>query len=359
MHVIKTKESKIFIGNDVLDEVKKTLEKYKDHQKILIVDENSFNYCATDFLIQTELANDVEIIELDSGEENKTLEICQYIWQTFVELKIDRNALVINLGGGVICDLGGFVASIYKRGINFINVPTTLLSQIDASVGGKVGVDLNNLKNILGVFNEAEAVFIYPNFLRTLNKREMLAGYSEALKHALIADVDYWKRLKTNLLSNDLLWEQLILKSVEIKNDIVKRDLKESGERKKLNFGHTIGHALESYSLSNEELPLLHGEAVAVGLVCEAYISHKVNGLNHKEFKDIVSAVTSFFSYYDLKEDSFQLLIGLMKNDKKNKNRAINFTLLKAIGEATVDHKVGEDLILEALNYYCSLKKVD
>lgn len=357
MHVIKTKESTIFIGNDVLEEVKKTLEKYKNHQKILIVDENSFNYCATDFLIQTNLANDVEIIELESGEENKTLETCQYIWQTFIELKLDRNALVINLGGGVICDLGGFVASVYKRGIDFINVPTTLLSQIDASVGGKVGVDLNNLKNIIGVFNEAEAVFIYPNFLRTLNKREMLAGYGEALKHALIADIDYWKKLKTNLLSKDALWEELILKSVEIKNDIVKRDIKESGERKKLNFGHTIGHAIESYSLSNEELPLLHGEAVAIGLICESYLSHKVNGLDHKELKDIVSCVASFFTYYDLKEDCFESLIDLMKNDKKNDNITINFTLLKAVGEATINHVIGEDLILEALNYYCSLKK--
>lgn len=356
MHEIKTTNSRVFIGNDVFSELKKLLANYQHRKKILIVDENSFIHCATEFLLATDLANDIEIVEVESGEQNKTLEICQHIWQTFIDLKIDRKALVINLGGGMISDLGGFIASVYKRGIDFINIPTTLLAQIDASVGGKVAIDLNNIKNIIGVFNEPTAVFIYPDFLKTLSKREMLAGYAEALKHALIADAEYWKLLKNNLLSNTQDWEKLILRSVVIKNDIVKRDLKESGERKKLNFGHTIGHAIESYSLSNDETPIIHGEAVAIGMVCEAYISHKTNGLNHRLLKDIVATIFTYFSFYPIHEESYQLLLGLMKNDKKNDESGINFTLLKTIGNASFNHQISEDIIIEALDYYNSLK---
>ena len=274
MKKIKTNNSQIIIGEDVFLELKKTLKAYQFHKKFLLVDENSFTHCVSEFIVQTDLTNDIEIIEIESGEENKTLEICQYIWQTFLDFNADRKTLLINLGGGVITDLGGFIASTYKRGIDFINVPTTLLAQIDASVGGKVGIDFNNFKNIIGVFNEPKLVVIYPYFLKTLNKRQMLSGYVEALKHGLIADKLYWKILQTGLLSDANNWEKLIESSIEIKNNIVKNDFEENGERKKLNFGHTIGHAIESHSLKHDKFPLLHGEAIAIGIICEAYLSH-------------------------------------------------------------------------------------
>ncbi len=357
MKKIKTNNSQIIIGEGVFLELKKTLKPYQFHKKFLLVDENSFTHCVSDFILQTDLTNDIEIIEIESGEENKTLEICQHIWQTFLDFNADRKTLLINLGGGVITDLGGFIASTYKRGIDFINVPTTLLAQIDASVGGKVGVDFNNFKNIVGVFNEPKLVVIYPYFLKTLNKRQMLSGYAEALKHGLIADKLYWKMLQAGLLSDANNWEKLIETSIEIKNNIVKNDFEEKGERKKLNFGHTIGHAIESHSLKHDKLPLLHGEAIAIGMICEAYLSHLMINLSSKELKEISDTILTYFNPYPIKESFFNHYLELMKNDKKNENRAINFTLLKAIGEAEFNHEVSAENIVESLKYYISITK--
>jgi 3-dehydroquinate synthase len=213
-----------------------------------------------------------------------------------------------------------------------------LLAQIDASVGGKVGIDFNNFKNIIGVFNEPKLVVVYPYFLKTLNKRQMLSGYAEALKHGLIADKSYWKKLQTGLLSDANNWEVLIETSIEIKNTIVKNDFNEKGERKKLNFGHTIGHAIESHSLKHDKLPLLHGEAIAIGMICEAYISHLVLNLTSKELKEISSTILSYFNYYKIKESFFNHYLELMKNDKKNENNTIS-----------------TENIIESLRYYISI----
>lgn len=357
MKQIKTNSSEVIIGEDVFARVKKVLKKYETHKKFLFVDENSFLHCATEFIMQTGLTNDIEIIEIESGEENKTIEICLHIWQTFLDFNADRKTLLINLGGGVITDMGGFIASTYKRGIDFINIPTTLLAQIDASVGGKVAIDLNHFKNAIGVFNEPQLVVIYPPFLKTLNKRQMLSGYAEALKHGLIANLDYWKKLKTGMLSDANQWQTLIETSVEIKNTIVLSDFEEKGERKKLNFGHTVGHAIESHSLKHDKNPLLHGEAVAIGIICESYLSHLELELSAKALKDISTTVLTYFNPYPIKESFFNHYIELMKNDKKNEKDTINFTLLSQIGIASVNHSVSEKNILEALNYYISITK--
>jgi 3-dehydroquinate synthase len=352
---IKTKTSEVYIGENVFAVLTECLRPYENCKKFLLVDENTLEHCVTKLITQVDSLKNVDIIEIESGEENKTLDICYQIWKTLSDYRADRNSLLINLGGGVITDMGGFVASTYKRGIDFINIPTTLLSQIDASVGGKVGVDFDELKNMIGVFNEPKGVFINPKLLKTLDKRQMLSGYAEALKHGLIVDLNYWQALKTGLLSNADNWGELIKTSVEIKNKIVLEDPKEKKERKLLNFGHTIGHAIESCSLINDELPLLHGEAIAIGMICESYLSNLALELTAKELKEISSTILSFYSTYELDDSKFHQLIELMKHDKKNNTSGINFTLLKAIGEGEVNHEVEVDLIIESLNYYNSL----
>lgn len=352
---IKTKTSKVFVGDEVFNVLNEYLRPYRNNKIFILVDENTLKYCVTELITQIEVLQNAEIIEIDSGEDNKTLDICYQLWKTMAEYKADRQSLLINLGGGVITDMGGFVASTYKRGIDFINIPTTLLAQIDASVGGKTGIDFEGLKNVIGVFNEAKGVFVYPNFLKTLDKRQMLSGYAEALKHALIKDKNYWKELEKGMLSDAENWMNLITSSINIKNEIVLNDPLEMGERKLLNFGHTIGHAIESYSLKNDEMPLYHGEAVAIGMVCECYISNKQLGLSDADLNTISSTIASFYKPYKLAASDFHQLIELMENDKKNENNAINFTLLSKIGVAHINQEVEVELILEGLNYYNSL----
>jgi 3-dehydroquinate synthase len=354
---IKTKKAEIFLGDNVFSVLSEYLRPYESGKIFILVDENTLEHCIPTLLLENKALHNAEIIEIDSGEENKTLDICYQIWKTLADYKADRSSLLINLGGGVITDMGGFIASTYKRGIDFINIPTTLLSQIDASVGGKTGVDFEGLKNVVGVFNEPKGVFIYPNYLQTLESQQMFSGYAEALKHALIKNADYWDSLGVDMLFNAENWGDLITESITIKNEIVLNDPFEKGERKILNFGHTIGHAIESYSLLHDQKPLLHGEAVAVGMVCESYISNCVSGLTAGDLKSISDRIFLTYNSYQLNSSTYHELIELMKNDKKNDGKEINFTLLTKIGEAEYNKEVDVELILESLNYYNSLKQ--
>lgn len=354
-YTIKTASSSVFIGNTILQHLREFMTSFQTHKKFLLVDENALQHCVPILLSEVDALKDVEIIEIESGEANKTLDVCYQIWKTLLEYKANRNALIINLGGGVICDMGGFIASTYQRGIKYINIPTTLLAQIDASVGGKVGVDFEGLKNMIGLFNEPEAVFIYPDFLKTLSKQQLLSGYAEALKCALIKDKAYWDFLKVNVLHDNSKWLDLIHKAISIKNNIVLQDPMELGERKLLNFGHTIGHAVESYALKNEAIALLHGEAIAIGIICETYISHKQHQLSVDILDEITSTILELYPKYELDPENFDALIQLMKHDKKNKSDKINFTLLKNIGEGTVDMEVPVEWILDALTYYITI----
>lgn len=354
----KTTNSEVFIGNDVFALLNEYLRPYLNGQIFVLVDENTLNHCSAQVISSVENLNNAEIIEIPSGEESKSIDICYKIWKTLTDFKADRKSLLINLGGGVITDIGGFVASTFKRGIDFINIPTTLLAQIDASVGGKVGIDFEGNKNLIGVFNEPRVVFIYPNFLKTLDKRQMLSGYAEALKHALIKDEKYWKELQEgSMLADSLCWDKLISKSVEIKNKIVCSDPFENGERKLLNFGHTVGHAVESYYLAEDYLPLLHGEAVAIGIICESYLSNKMNGLSDIDLENIVQYITQFYKLTTIDSEDFHKLIDWMKNDKKNQNSRINFSILKSIGEATYNHSIEDEMIFESLNFYNQITK--
>ena len=348
----KTLNSEVYIGAEVLLLLNEFLVSYNKSKIFLLVDENTLNSCASHLISHVKALEKAEIIEIESGEENKTIDICYHLWKTLADYNADRNSLLINLGGGVITDMGGFIASTYKRGIDFINVPTTLLSQIDASVGGKVGVDLDGLKNMIGLFNEPRAVFIYPDFLKTLDKRQMLSGYAEALKHALISDKKYWNQLQKGMLSDAAFWLDLISTSVQIKNNIVINDPTEKGERKLLNFGHTIGHAIETHYLSGEDLPLLHGEAIVIGMICEAYISSKLNGLPEEDLNEITSTFSKFYKLPTLKMEEYHLMLELMKNDKKNTKSNLNFTLLKEIGSASYNHNIEAEIIIDSLNFY-------
>lgn len=326
----------------------------KNYSKIFILtDRNTEAHCLP--ILTSAMPSDFtyDIIEVDPGEENKNIDFCIGIWKMLLDFGADRNSLLINLGGGVITDMGGFAASTYKRGIDFIQIPTTLLSQVDASIGGKTGIDMDTVKNIIGTFTQPQAVFINVEFLNTLERRQLVSGFAEMIKHAFIFDTSYHKQLKG--FDFDSPSKELIYRSVEIKNEVVTQDPKESGLRKILNFGHTIGHAVETYSLDHDVNPLLHGEAIAVGMICEAYLSNLHNGLSDEQLLEVVSTIRQIFPDYNLKTDTFSDLIEIMKKDKKNEDSKIGFALLTKIGHCDFNHYLDEGKIKDALTYYQEL----
>lgn len=349
---ISTPNYSIHIGDASIEQLSAFLKKNRYSKIFILLDENSLQYCIPQLLARVKKLAEAEIIELESGEKNKTLEVCSNVWRALGELGADRNALLVNLGGGVICDMGGFIASTFKRGIAFVNVPTTLLAQIDASVGGKTGVDLDGLKNEVGVFSNPEELFIFTGFLRSLPRREMLSGFAEALKHGLVADEEYWEKLKTVNIADDVSWDEIILQSISIKSAIVDADPFEGGRRKVLNFGHTIGHALESFFLEGGQSTLLHGEAVVAGMICESWLSHKLAGLSETDLDDVTQTLLQLYGTLNLESISDHRLIELMRHDKKNESGAIYFTLLHAIGKPIIHKKATPADIIEALNYY-------
>jgi 3-dehydroquinate synthase len=293
-----------------------------------------------------------EVIEIESGEESKSFEVVARIWEVLTELGADRSSVMINLGGGVITDLGGFIAGTFKRGIRFINIPTSLLAMVDASIGGKTGINHSGLKNEVGLFNNPQGVYVDPTFLATLPKAHLLSGFAEMVKHALIFSPGYWKELQEVSLLDLPSLDESIYRSIEIKNQIASSDPYESGRRKILNFGHTIGHALEAYSHESDTKTLLHGEAIAIGMVCEAYISHKLEHLSEKQLKEISSFIFSLYPKVNLEAFTFHRLIEIMRHDKKNRDERINFTLLPEIGDAVFDRNGQADLVVDSLNYY-------
>lgn len=335
-------------------EALKTLVESGKYSKVFILaDENTSEICLPVFQSLMDGFADFDLIETSAGEENKNIDFCIGIWKTLLDFEADRKSLMINLGGGVITDMGGFIASTYKRGIDFINVPTTLLSQVDASVGGKTGIDIDNVKNMVGTFTLPQMVFIETTFLKTLPQRELLSGFAEMIKHGLIYDKAYYEKLKTTHYLTPSADD--IYRSVEIKNEVVTIDPHEKSLRKILNFGHTIGHAVEGYSLANDENPLTHGEAIAIGFICEAALSIKNSGLTKEELKDISDYLLSLYPKYEIRKDSFDSLLELMKSDKKNEDGNILFSLLETTGKCTFNCRVSTSDILSSLDYYNSL----
>lgn len=326
-------------------------ERFQDSKKIIITDDNVSELWIENLIANYDGLSGAEIIELPHGEENKVLDICSQVWSALSDYEIGRTDLIINIGGGMITDLGGFIASTFKRGLPFINVPTTLLAQVDASVGGKTGIDLGPHKNQIGVFSDADFVFIDPAFLTTLSEDEILSGFAEMLKHGLITFKSYWTDLiKIDPRKNPEKLLQKIRTSVSIKRDIVAKDHHEVGMRKNLNLGHTIGHAIEGYHLKIGK-PITHGLCVAWGIVAESYISHKMKLLSKLEFDEINSNIRKIFPIIKLEKSTYPELFILLKNDKKNHGGKFQFTLLSKIGEAIHDQQVTNELIEESLDF--------
>jgi 3-dehydroquinate synthase len=349
MHPIQSIGYPVHFENS-LNEINSFITNGSYSKVFVLVDTNTEKHCLP--LLQPHLPGEYDIIEIDPGEENKNIDFCIGVWKMLLDFGAERNSLLINLGGGVITDMGGFAASTFKRGIDFVQVPTTLLSQVDASVGGKTGIDLDNVKNIIGTFTQPKAVFIDTGFLKTLDESQLVSGYAEMIKHGLIADKEYFKQLKAaSPLAVDAA---SVYRSVEIKNEVVTNDPYEKGRRKTLNFGHTIGHAVETCSLTEKINPLLHGEAIAVGMICEAYLSKELNGLSGAELEEIIDAVRTIFPH-SLITDNNEEILAAMKNDKKNENQRIGFALLKTIGECSYNNFAEESLIIESIDFYRSL----
>jgi 3-dehydroquinate synthase len=327
--------------------------RYLGSKKIILVDENTHDFCLEYLLTSFDELKEAEIMLLPCGEENKVLEVCFQVWDAMSEYEISRKDLVINLGGGVVTDMGGFIASVFKRGVDFIHIPTTLLGMVDAAIGGKTGIDLGSFKNQIGTFQTPVALYLDLGFLQTLPAQEVLNGYAEMLKHALIADPSYWKELTSISSMSDLINENLIKRSVEIKNTIVINDPKESGERKKLNFGHTIGHGIEGFLLHQDKIS--HGHAVGLGMLAESFISYQRTLLNETDWLELLSVLSTIFPMIDLKEEDFDAIIQLMRNDKKNNEGKIKSCLLNQIGVCSVDQEIGITEIKEALRFLVSL----
>ena len=321
----------------------------------IITDSNTNEYCLHKFLPYLETDLTIEIIEFEAGEINKNIDTCIEIWKVLTELGADRKSLVINLGGGVVTDLGGFVASTFKRGVDFINIPTTLLSMVDASVGGKTGVDLGNLKNQIGVINVPTMVLIDTQYLETVPQNELRSGLAEMLKHGLIFDKNYWEQFLdiSTIDFSDL--DLLIHRSVVIKNEIVMQDPTEKNIRKSLNFGHTLGHAIESYFLENEnKTTLLHGEAIAVGMILESFISWQKKLITEIEYRQIKLAINAIYEAVQIDENDLQPIMDLLIHDKKNEFGTIQFALIDGIGSIKINQLVENELILSAFEDYKS-----
>ncbi len=301
------------------------LETQHYSQIFVLADENTRQHCLPYFLEQTGLSNKIILTEIKSGEGEKTLSTCEKIWQSMLAAKLDRKALVVNLGGGVIGDMGGFCAATWKRGIDFVQIPTTLLSMTDAAIGGKTGIDFHGIKNTIGVFQQPKAVFVDRFFLKTLPDRELRSGFAEVIKHAMIGDSELGRRLSEGVTSSHPLtspnWLDILQKSIAVKVCIVQEDPLEKGLRMLLNFGHSIGHALESWFLETSE-PLTHGEAIYIGMICEAFLAKN----EHLQIK-VRELGQNVFTHRNIDLTTFPAIWKLLQQDKKNSSGTVRMAV--------------------------------
>ncbi len=315
----------------------------------ILMDENTEAHCLP--RLKSVRLPDAGYIRIPSGEAHKHIDTCAVIWRALMDAGADRNALLLNLGGGVIGDMGGFCASTYKRGIDFVQIPTTLLSQVDASIGGKLGIDFNQVKNSIGVFGNPRAVLIDTAFLQSLSSRERRSGFAEIIKHALIVDAAQWDMLKQMESLETVPDETIVIASIQIKKAVVEQDPLEKGLRKALNFGHTIGHAVESVALESTT-PLLHGEAIAVGMICEAFLSFQKGYLSKADLDEISERLVHWYQPQRLDEKAFDTYFALMQNDKKNEGGGINFSLIGSPGTVHINQYFASEAIANSLNYF-------
>jgi 3-dehydroquinate synthase len=342
----------IFFGDNSLSQFSAWLKDQNDFSNIvLLADENTLRHCVPDLISGIKELEGVEFLEIESGEHQKNIEVATQLWMALSEMHLDRNSLIINVGGGVIGDIGGFVAAAYKRGVSFVQIPTTLLAMVDASVGGKVGIDLQELKNQVGFFAEPKAVVVYPPFLDTLHVDQVKSGYAEMIKHGLIADANYYHELQ----EFDLVGcHKFIEQSIEIKAAIVSLDFTEQGKRKNLNFGHTFGHAFESLYLNSNE-PILHGMAIVAGMICEVLVSEVLLKLPKNVAEDIIQFLTAHYQKIPFTQEDFPAILSLMKNDKKNNNQEIKLVGITEIGKAVHDISIEDEQVYDVLHQYIGL----
>lgn len=351
MQSIEANGYSIYFNEKGHEEINQVIIQNNYSSLFILVDEHTNEHCLPKFLPNLETEIPIEIIEIESGEGTKNITTCVEIWSILSDLGADRKSLIINLGGGVITDIGGFIASTFKRGIDFINIPTTLLGMVDASIGGKNGVDLGNLKNQIGVINIPQLLFIDTSFLETLSQKEMRSGLAEMLKHGLIYDKKYWEQFLVLSEIDFADFDALIYRSIEIKNEIVKQDPTENGIRKALNFGHTLGHGIESHFLKSAT-PLLHGEAIAIGMILESYISKEKGLLTNEEFHQIKYTITDIFEKHIFSKNDIESIQNLLIHDKKNEYGKVQFALINGIGNTIINQSVESELIIKSFDDY-------
>lgn len=344
-------KQRVIISRHLKTELAKAIAECEHDRIFVLVDETTNKLCWS--LVKDYLClKDAQTIVIGATDRRKNLDTLVHVWESLQQGKATRHSLLINLGGGMVTDLGGFAASTYKRGINFINIPTTLLAMVDASVGGKTGINFGGLKNEIGVFNDAEFVLLDTNWLRTLDEENIRSGYAEMLKHGLIADDTMWAELINFNLAQPNLRQlaSMLNKSVRIKERIVTEDPHEKGIRKALNLGHTFGHAFESWAMKRQ--PVLHGYAVAFGLIAELYLATTQTDFPTERMRQTVNFIRAYYGSLPITCNDYPELIELMHHDKKNHGNEINVTLLDGIGDIRIDQTITEEDIKEALDFF-------
>ena len=324
-----------------------------DYDKLFILTDTNTREKCYPLLADVPAVKDAPVIVTEAGDTHKSLEALARIWSYLSNGGASRKSLLMNLGGGMVTDMGGFAGATFKRGIRTVNIPTTLMASVDAAVGGKTGINFNGLKNEIGAFYPPLCVFIDCEFLRTLDRDNILSGYAEMLKHGLISSMENY----TSVLLYDIdtmnytYLNSLVGQSVAVKERVVAEDPKERGIRKALNFGHTVGHAYESLSF-REGRPILHGHAVAAGIVSELYLSHKQCGFPKEKLYQVVYYIKEYYPAFFFDCGDYDTLYELMTHDKKNESGVINFTLLGNVGEVRINQSVDKKMILESLDFY-------
>jgi len=343
----------VYFNEGAWEALNSILQGLSPSKVFILTDTNTKIYCFPYFLKKLSFTLETEVLTIPAGEVYKTIDTCSILWNELSEKGADRKSLLINLGGGVVTDLGGFVASTFKRGIEFINIPTSLLAMVDASVGGKNGVDLGILKNQIGIIRNPNCVIIDTEFLKSLPKVQINSGYAEMLKHGLIHSEAYWNKAKSFNSAHTLESQELIWESVEIKNSIITKDPNENNLRKTLNYGHTLGHAIESYFLDQSNKPsLLHGEAIAIGMILATYISVELLSFPISKLNEVTKTILLNFPKSSFNTNDIDTIINLLIYDKKNSNGKVFFVLLYDFGKHKADCEVPNNLICKAFEYY-------
>lgn len=349
MAILNSNGYKLHFGNNALNALNDFLKKRKFSRYFILCDENSLQHCLPHLVVACPEMGKGDIIEVESGEANKTLDTCQNIWEIFTEQEADKSTLLVNLGGGVIGDIGGFSASVFKRGIPFIHIPTTLLAMADACLGGKNGIDFMGLKNNIGLISTPEAVFVCPPFLNTLDEAQVLNGWVEVFKIALVSDKKLWKDLEKLGRIPDP--SGFILKALQLKNKIVLQDPNDVGKRKVLNFGHSIGHAIEALFL-DQDVELMHGAAVCSGMILESHIALQKKMISTSVYKEICQRLEDTFQPMQKIPFKSSELLSKLRQDKKNKGGKLYFALPSGIGSCKPVVEVNDKQIQKALEAY-------